>query len=160
MKEHFKINNLIDLGTNGKFLPGRERALYAKLSSMKEGEKIFDRLVNRGAITPEKDLEVETEKTGANAGDGNNDKGKGKDPKKSKKDGGENGDGDGGDENGEDDDGDENKTPQYEPTGKYEFKPYGGGNCEIVDPKGYVIDTIRGHEKAEAKIKELNSELE
>jgi len=46
--------------------------------------------------------------------------------------------------------------PDYKPTGKWEKNGYGGGMFEIVNPKGFVVDTIRGEEKADARIEKEN----
>lgn len=143
--EHFKINNLIDFGTDGKFGPGRERALFNYLKKQKDGESSFKRFVDRGAITLEdpkaEEVEIESTETGANeGGDGENDN-----EAKDENEGGE-------------DSGEEDKQPEHEPTGKYEFNGYGGGNYEIIDPDGFVIDTQKGKKKEIIKhVEELNS---
>lgn len=144
--EHFTINNLIDFGTDGKFGPGRERALFNYLKKQKDGESSFKRFVDRGAITLEdpeaEQVEIESTETGANeGGDGENEN-----EAKDENEGGE-------------DSGEEDKQPEHEPTGKYESNHYGGGNFEIIDPDGFVIDTMKGSDKVKAKIEELNSNI-
>lgn len=147
--EHFKINNLIDFGTDGKFGPGRERALFNFLRKKKDGESSFKRLVDRGAIIIDKpqdeEVEIESTETGANGSGAGEDENEANE--KDETEGGEDGDG-------------EDKQPEHEPTGKYESNHYGGGNYEIIDPNGFVIDTMKGKPEAiEAHIEELNSNI-
>lgn len=145
--ERFSIINTIDFGADGKFGPGRERALAKYLSEQKQGKKLFKRLVERGAVEVETESQPVTE-----------------DEVTSKKSGGENDIGDGDGDNTKDgenggDGGPEIDGPDYPPTGKYEAKHYGGGNFEIIDPDGHVIDTVKGNEPAQAKVDELNAEI-
>lgn len=161
--DNFKINGtVIDFGTAGRFGPGRESALRKYLNSRDDGDKMFSSLVKRQAIVinnadPVTDDEVETISAGEKVIPDRSDK----DVQDEIIDGEESGEpqeGETGEEMEEAETAEERK-PDYEPTGKYEFDHYGGGNCHIIDPDGFIIEQMRKKEKASEYVDNLNSEL-
>jgi len=131
----FRIRNRIDMGTDGRFDAGAEAHLRAKLDEMKNGEKEFQRLLNRGALVLEQPKKVEVSKNVASES-----KSKGK---------------------GEDED---EELPSFEPADNYRAEHYGGGNYYIVTPEGEAIETVTqsqgGKDAAQARVNELNGETE
>lgn len=177
MKKHFKINNRIDLGTDGSFTTGSESRLEAALNDKKDGDKIFASLVQRGAIVmqdaPEqqkpkapkvnkptsKSTAPKSKKEAENDTETTDEKAEQDSPKEDEtkvEEQPEQAD----DEKADNDKGLENNNagqPDYKPTGKWEKNGYGGGMFEIINPEGFVVDTIRGEEKADARIEKENA---
>lgn len=160
LQEQFTINDTtIDLGTDGRFKPGSENRLYQKLKGRKDGPDVFARLVKMKAILlKESEAVAETkgvedsaekkpkaQKGSSNSGQSDKKDGSDDEPKGETK-----------DEKVDDkDDGD--KQPEYEPTGQFEVKHFGGGRYETIDPKGFVIGELKGKPNAEAWLEEKNS---
>lgn len=182
MKAPFKINNRIDLGTDGSFSPGSEPRLMAALKEKKDGEKVFQSLVTRGAIEI---VPVKEPKKASKAGKKSTKKNETEDKdesestaKEQEEKAPEKGDKPVDNDTEETDDekaddkakvdsesesDDDTKLeaadggqPDYKPTGKWEKNGYGGGMFEIINPKGFVVDTIRGEDKADERITKEN----
>ena len=151
----FKISNTtIDLGTDGKYAPGSEARLASKLNDMKNGESLFNSLVERGAIelNPETaPVETEAESSGSE---------KKTEPEVSPQSsaGSESEQSQTSSEEPSTDEAEEEAEFDYEATGRYEYDHYGGGHCNIIDPEGNKVGYVRGEDKAQAQVEELNAE--
>lgn len=162
IKKKFEIDGTtIDLGTDGKFRPGSESRLLEKLSERKDGEKVFNRLVKRGAIKisePKVSKAVDSIDSNANKEDEkkSKDSGQGKADEKNKS----------ADETGKSSDkgteGSEgqNDDPVYDATGKFEVHHIGGTLFHKADPDGKYLGEIKTKEKAHSWATDQNKTLE
>lgn len=174
LQEQFKINDTtIDLGTDGRFKPGSENRLLQKLKGRKDGQDVFERLVKMKAILPietkavseEKGVDDSPEKKPKATKDSSSSKQSDKkdDPKTDESEKTESPDLKSDDKDPVDDskieepaNDTEEKAPDYEATGQYEVKHFGGGRYDQIDPKGFSIGEVKGKANADAWLEEMN----
>lgn len=132
--DNFKINNRIDLGTDGIFLTGSEARLAKRLDEHEDGKKIFKDLKNRGAVSIVKATQAPVEDETAEAETAETQEPEAVEETESE------------------------DESEYEGTGKYEKHNYGGSMYAIADPDGKVIDRARGEESANDIVEELNNQ--
>lgn len=141
--DNFKINNRIDIGTDGIFPTGSEKRLSKRLEEMEGGKKLFNSLVERGAIS----LVEATTAPKADTASGGEPEGSTEELSTEEE-----------PETTEESEETSESEPDYEPTGKFEKYNYGGSMFAIVDPDGKIIDRARGEDSADEIIEELNKQ--
>lgn len=160
-EQNFKINGtVIDFGTDGRYAPGRERALREYLEKRSDGDKVFASLVKRGAISTETQEQPEPEVQEVSTGepivpargdkDVEEENATSADPAETEAQEAQAGE--------EMEEATEARAPDYPPSGKWEFDHYGGGNCHIINPQGYITEQVRPTTAAEEKVAALNKE--